>query len=272
VHWLALPLVALWFTLGEMGDESDSGTEHQEKISSLWVHVFRVARAGPKCLWSKKDDSELEEEIRFMCEKVINYRVKPSALGQRTAPRTVRCFCRMTDIMMTQNPELYTQLSSKLNTTLEGERVVCKAFTDFAEALFEKGITWPLIISLLTFSGALAAECSRNGRSVLVRSISNWTTVFMVLKLKEWIEENGNLVGFIHFVSPESTTKEEQALNLADRRQLSFDDVTRALREKCRAVSSKLLELPFDEGVHRITMVIGVLFVLLNVLWILMVR
>merc|ERR1711962_179093 len=96
------------------------------------------------------------------------------------AEETVHCFCAMSDLMIFENPGLYTDLSSKLNTPLHEERVVCKAFMDFAEALFNKGTTWPLIISLLTFAGSLAAECSRNGRSILVGSIKDWTTIFVV--------------------------------------------------------------------------------------------
>ena len=70
-------------------------------------------------------------------------------------------------------------------------------FSDFAECLFSKGTTWPLVISLLAFSGALAVECSRNGRSILVKSVRDWATVFMVMRLKEWIIDNGKWVSTI---------------------------------------------------------------------------
>jgi len=71
-------------------------------------------------------------------------------------------------------------------------------FSEFAENLFKKGVSWPLIISLLAFSGSLAAECTRNGRSILVRRICDWATLFIVMRLKEWIKENGGWVSIIH--------------------------------------------------------------------------
>lgn len=67
-------------------------------------------------------------------------------------------------------------------------------FSDFAECLFSKGVTWPLIISFFAFSGALAVECARNGRSILVKSVTDWATIFTVMRLKEWIIENGKWV------------------------------------------------------------------------------
>ena len=66
--------------------------------------------------------------------------------------------------------------------------------SDFAESLFAKTISWPLIASLLAFSGGLAIECIRNGRSILVRRICDWATIFVVMRLKNWIKQNGGWV------------------------------------------------------------------------------
>lgn len=67
-------------------------------------------------------------------------------------------------------------------------------FSDFAENLFMKGVSWPLIISFLAFSGSLAAECTNNGRSILVRRICDWSTLFIVMRLKQWLTDNGGWV------------------------------------------------------------------------------
>lgn len=70
--------------------------------------------------------------------------------------------------------------------------------SDFAEHLFSKSISWSLIASLLAFSGGLAIECTRNGRSILVRSVCDWATVFIVIRLKEWVKQNGGWVSKIY--------------------------------------------------------------------------
>ena len=77
--------------------------------------------------------------------------------------------------------------------------------SDFAESLFAKTISWPLIASLLAFSGGLAIECIRNGRSILVRRICDWATIFVVMRLKNWIKQNGgwvseNMVNFLTII------------------------------------------------------------------------
>ena len=187
------------------------------------------------------------------------------------AAETVQCFCAMSDLMIFENPGLYTDLSSKLNTPLQEERVVCKAFMDFAEALFNRGTSWPLIISFLTFAGSLAAECSRNGRSILVGSIKDWTTIFVVLKLKDWIAQNGNLLGLVRFVSP-GTANRVTAEPANSPAKMTFEEFTGLMYAKAGALYSKLDEMSHEERIHRITVMIGVMFVVLNVLWIILVR
>jgi len=271
--------------------ESEDGGEidvNNLGSSSFWVYVFRCARAGPHTLWSRKEDHMLEEEMRSLCDKVIAYRLKKmdaSVTDVDTSPLnnnndnndnniamaskdTVRCFCAMTDIMIDQNPDLYSDLSSKLNTPLQEERAVCKAFTDFAEHLFSRQTTWSLIVSLLTFAGCLAGECSHNGRSVLVKSVCEWTTVFMVLKLRPWIEQNGRLEGLVDFVTPGHTSRTTVVTGGLPADLPDASDLTRMLYGKLLMLYSKVDGMSFDEQIQKIMMFVGILFVVLNVLWV----
>ena len=103
----------------------------------------------------------------------------------------------------TSKMELFAKM---VNLSVSSDYALTYCFSsDFAESLFAKTISWPLIASLLTFSGGLAIECIRNGRSILVRRICDWATIFVVMRLKNWIKQNGgwvseNMVNFLTII------------------------------------------------------------------------
>ena len=55
-------------------------------------------------------------------------------------------------------------------------------------------------------------------------------------------------------------------------RKMSFEDFTGLMYTKAGAVYSKLDELSHEERIQRMSLLVGVLFVVLNVLWIWLVR
>ena len=103
----------------------------------------------------------------------------------------------------TSKMELFAKM---VNLSVSCDYALTYCFSsDFAESLFAKTISWPLIASLLAFSGGLAIECIRNGRSILVRRICDWATIFVVMRLKNWIKQNGgwvseNMVNFLTII------------------------------------------------------------------------
>ena len=149
--------------------------------------------------------------MRSLCDKVIQHRLTATQTGNNILhrktnipirPDVVTCFCDMTDVIIFSNPTLYTDIALKLNITFQEERLVCKAYSDFAEILFSKGVTWPLIISFLAFSSCLAVECAKHGRSILVRSISDWATIFIIMRLRDWIVQNRCWNGALRYFEP----------------------------------------------------------------------
>ena len=208
--------------VGASENNDDDYAIHPATSTSLWIYMYRCAKLGSRSLWKKKKNAILEEQIRSLCDKVIQYRLGGTKAGKNILdrktnvpihPNVVKCFCNMTDIMIATNPTLYTDIASKLNITFHDERVVCKAFSDFAEILFSKGTTWSLLVSLLTFSSCLAVECAKSGRSVLVRSISDWTTIFIIMHTREWIIENGKWNGVLKYFEPQKETSPGKLLD-----------------------------------------------------------
>ena len=203
---------------GKEEQDNTTTTTMQSAVStSLWIYLYRCAKLGSRSLWKKKRNVILEEQIRTLCDRVIQHRLQRHKSEINDLNRKsniplrgdiVKCFCDMTDLMILQNPNLYSDIALKLNITFHEERSVCKAFSDFAEVLFSKGVTWPLIVSLLAFSSGLAAECAKHGRSILVQSISDWATVFIVMRLRGWIVENGKWDGMLRYFEPKKQTSD----------------------------------------------------------------
>ena len=191
--------------------DDDFSNAAYETTSSLWIYLYRCAKLGARSLWKKKKNVVLEEQIRALCDKVIQHRLTKMQLGDTILARktnlpirqdVVHCICTMTDVIVATNPKLYKDVALKLNITFHEERLVCKAYSDFAEILFSNGPTWPLLISLLAFSGSLAVECTRKGRSILVRRISDWATIFIVMRLRDWIIQQGKWDGVLRYFEP----------------------------------------------------------------------
>lgn len=189
----------------------DFSSEIYNNTTLLWIYMNRCSKIGIRSLWKEKKNIVFGEQVRSLCDKVIQHRLSESNSGSNfLAGRDnmpiredlVKCFCRMTDAMIMTNPDLYMDLALKMDITFHEERIVCKAFSDFAENLFSEGPTWALITSLLTFSGCLAVECSKNGRSILVGSISDWATTFIIVRLKTWIQENNMWDGVLQYFAP----------------------------------------------------------------------
>lgn len=185
--------------------------------SLLWIYLYRCSKQGSRSLWKGKKNVAMEEQVRSLTDKIIQYRLSKSRpddnvlsyrVNKPVRQDLVQCLCNMTDIMIEVNPGLYNDIALKLNITFQEERLVCKAFSDFAEVLFSKGPTWPLLVSLYTFASCLAVECSKNGRSILVKSISDWTAIFIVMRLREWIVDNGKWNGVLQFFEPKKQSSD----------------------------------------------------------------
>ncbi|XP_066922562.1 apoptosis regulator BAX-like isoform X4 [Clytia hemisphaerica] len=177
--------------------------------TTLWIYLYRCSKLGPRSLWIKQSNCVLEELTRTICDKAIRHRmtkasidhspIKSPKLYETPSEKTMQCVKDMIDLIVSSHPELYTEITFKLNIPVQDERTVCRTYSEFAENLFKRGVSWPLIISLLSFSGSLAAECTRNGRSILVRRICDWATLFIVMRLKDWIQDNGGWDGMYEF-------------------------------------------------------------------------
>ena len=89
---------------------------------------------------------------------------------------------------------IYTDIFQHLNIRKLIEIEMKKTFMSVAEEIFNKGITWAKIISLIVFAGGLTVDCVLSGASIYVSRIKNWCVEFIDTSLKEWIIKNGGWV------------------------------------------------------------------------------
>ena len=189
--------------------------------------------------------------MRSLCDKVIQHHLTARQTGNNILhrktnipirPDIVTCFCDMTEVIIFANPTLYTDIELKLNITFQEERLVCKAYSDFAEILFSKGTTWPLIVSFLAFTSCLAVECAKQGRSILVRSLSDWATIFIVMHMKDWIVKNGRWNGALKYFQPKKQSSAVISSKIIDEVVLKYKKHEKLL---FRSVSVMLVCLVF---------------------------
>ena len=121
-----------------INESCDVFTNDARTTTSLWIYLYRCAKLGSRSLWHKKKNAVLEEEIRTLCDKVIQHCMArmqgdfTAVTGQKTnvplRQEVLQCFFNMTDLIVASNPNLYSDVALKLNITIHEERVVCKAY------------------------------------------------------------------------------------------------------------------------------------------------
>lgn len=246
---------------------SEEMCDAKEQQNTLWIYLYRCSKLGPRSIWRKQEVCLLEEQSRTVCDKAIRHRmervcidhspIKSPNIRAKPSAEALACIYDIMDVLVASNPELYTDVSFKMNMNIHDERAVCRAYSDFAESLFQKGVTWPLITALFAFSGSLAAECTRNGRSILVRSICDWATVFIVMRLKEWLKENSGWEGVVSYFGERSFSAGQCASSIiksgrAQIRRASLmlvkEDYKKEILEKCVS-GVKLNNELFQKGI-----------------------
>ena len=93
----------------------------------------------------------MEELTRAICDKSIRYRmtnmdidhspIKSPKLFLQPAKMTMKCVENMVDIIVTAHPELYTEITFKLNITIQDERTVCRTYRSVI-IIFYHGSEW----------------------------------------------------------------------------------------------------------------------------------
>lgn len=225
------------------GKGVDDMAASKKSQTTLWIYLYRCSKLGPRSLWVKQTNYTLEEMTRTICEKVVRHRmtkasidhspIKSPKLYDSPCDQTMQCIKDMVDLMVSAHPELYSEITFKLNIPIQDERTVCRTYSEFAENLFKRGVSWPLIISLLAFSGSLATECTRNGRSILVRRICDWATLFIVMKLKAWVQAQGGWDGIYDFFHPSTPAKSNFSTEKLNQLQDLKNGIAKFQLEKC---------------------------------------
>ncbi|XP_012557302.1 uncharacterized protein LOC100213014 isoform X1 [Hydra vulgaris] len=179
---------------------------------NLWIHIFRQERLS-RCLNGNLNaTSDFEVLTQAILEQLVDHEMKMQSDDHSPMKKhnsdskmptppvdIIIAILQLKNSLLKLSPGLYNDIGAKLDFLLVDKRAACKTYSNFSEAMFEKCISWPLIVSFLLFSANLAAECIKNGRHKLVRNIYDWATLFTTLKLKGWIIENGGWEGLASF-------------------------------------------------------------------------
>ena len=198
----------MWPLLGHKQDEN--GNAPQGMSAGTWLYLYRYSKLGAHHFWKGKADNAIEEQGRSLSERTIRYRmermridhtpIKTPSFKFHASANVLDKMIDMVDLFVAAYPDVFMHASAKLRIEIKDERVLCKAFSAFAEELFSNGINWGLIVAFFAFSASLAVECVHFGRSILVRGICDWTSLFIAIRLKDWIIENGGWEGIVvHF-------------------------------------------------------------------------
>ena len=76
-----------------------------------------------------------------------------------------------------------------------------ETFTTVLDQLLIGDMNWARVLSVVTFTGALAVHCKDNGEEGKIDAIKHWANTFVEKKLRRWIKNNNGLVSLIRIVS-----------------------------------------------------------------------
>ena len=62
-------------------------TTPMQTSASLWIYLYRCAKLGSRSLWKKKKNVILEEQVRSLCDKVIQHRITVTQSGNEILNR-----------------------------------------------------------------------------------------------------------------------------------------------------------------------------------------
>ena len=127
-----------------------SGCEEMVQIkksqTTLWIYMYRCSKLGPRSLWVKQSNCVMEELTRTICDKAIRHRmtkaaidhspIKSPKLFEHPSEKTMQCVKDMIDLVVSSHPELYSEITFKLNIPIQDERTVCRTFRYHFELLF----------------------------------------------------------------------------------------------------------------------------------------
>ena len=177
-----------------------------KRMAVLWSKLYQHRPGRP--IEGKSDSvSTVAEQAKFLGHRYMSRKMRRLALAKGTTSlkqiqsfdckpneQTTLTICQLIETLELLYPETYGNISTNLHLSNFNTRTLCQDFATFSDALFRNGIRWPLILAFLAFSGALAEECTRHGRSNTILSILNWIQCFTALRLSPWIEERGGWV------------------------------------------------------------------------------
>ena len=90
-----------------------------------------------------------------------------------------------------ENEELFSQMCVRLQIT---QATVYGTFVGVVRELFESGVNWGRIVALVAFCEALVVHCAKTGMKEKAKLVVQWTALYMVNNLSEWMKDNGEWV------------------------------------------------------------------------------
>ncbi|KAM4795415.1 bcl-2 homologous antagonist/killer [Rhinophrynus dorsalis] len=96
------------------------------------------------------------------------------------------------------NERYETEFNNILRTLNPNVETAYSYFKKIASSLFESGINWGRILTLLGFGYRMAVYVFRNGHHGYLRIITHWLARYVVeSKIAQWIASNGGWVAFL---------------------------------------------------------------------------
>ena len=159
-------------------------------------------------LQNDKTSAEILEQAKQICNEYVEAKLDREGVTNRslsytfssemiTNEKTLIVSKRIQEVgeLLEQCfPRLYTDISSQVNVPFSSENAVHEVFNNVSSEILSDGVTWPRVVALFAFAGALVADCCKQGRNSFVLDIGNWIYEFSALYMVDWIRRKGGWV------------------------------------------------------------------------------
>lgn len=111
-----------------------------------------------------------------------------------TSNETSRILASVCDELERMFPNLYQNVSNRINVAFTNESVMQDAFRTVCASLFAGEITWGRIVSMYAIVGAISIDCARQERPNYLKTLTYMVEEEVLSKLGGWIVQQGGWV------------------------------------------------------------------------------
>lgn len=112
-------------------------------------------------------------------------------------------------------PRTYTDISRRISMTMTSAQIVRRALTSVLNGIFNTGINWAKVVSMMAIAAAFAEECVVQGHPNFVEDVVMCVGHFVTMHLAIWLAQHGGWSAFPRPKKPDEEKKAEGSLVLA---------------------------------------------------------